>query len=266
MIKAVIAEDEKRIREGLIGAIPWGELGFEVAGAAANGVLALELVLSVKPRLLITDIRMPKMDGLELLKEARGADPRLKVLILSGYDEFAYAQRALKYGAFDFLVKPVSDEEFCAALERVRAAIREEDDALLPSAVRRAADVDPAAANHRLLRQVEAYVEKHYRRDLSVREAAEHVGLSPNYFSHLFKKARGMGFTDYLNSVRVAAACRLLEGSGLKIYEIAEEVGFTDYKYFSTVFRRITGEPPTRYRPEAESIDKEEQHHEPNAL
>lgn len=253
MIQVIIAEDEKRIREGLVCALPWAELGFEVAGSASNGTAALELARRLKPRLLITDIRMPKMDGLELLRAVRQEIPKIKVLILSGYDEFAYAREALKYGASDFLVKPIGDEELIAALERVRAVIREEDSAGLPPQLKAVADAD--AGSHRLVRRVESFVEQHYRRDLSIKEVADYAGLSPNYFSHLFKKASGLSFTDYLNSVRVAKACRLLEETSLKIYEIAEEVGFTDYKYFSTVFRKITGDPPTKYRPEAESSD-----------
>lgn len=254
MIKVVIAEDEKRIREGLVCTVPWTDWGFEVAGSAGNGEAALELVSRIDPGLLITDIRMPKMDGLQLLKEARAAHPRLKVLILSGYDEFAYAQRAIKYGAFDFLVKPVSDEELAEALGRVRASIRAEEEERLPANLKIGVEAEDGAANSRLIRRIESYVEQHYRRDMSIREVSDFAGLSPNYFSHLFKKSRGMGFTDYVNAVRIAKACRLLEESGMKIYEIAENVGFTDYKYFSTVFRKITGESPTRYRPEAESI------------
>jgi two-component system, response regulator YesN len=258
MIKVVIAEDEKRIREGLVGAVPWSDLGFEVAGSGPNGVVALDLVRRLVPQrepgLLITDIRMPKMDGLQLLKEARAASPKLRVFILSGYDEFAYAQRAITYGASEFLVKPVSEEDLVAALERARSAIREEDSVSLPAQLRTATEGDGRGGGSRFMRRIESYVERHYRRDLPVKEVADFVGLSPNYFSHLFKQERGMSFVDYLNAVRIAAACRLLEESGLKVYEIAEEVGFTDYKYFSTVFRKVTGESPTKYRPEAENI------------
>lgn len=254
MIKVVIAEDEKRIREGLVGAVPWSELGYEVSGSAPNGLLALDLVRRLEPALLVTDIRMPKMDGLQLLKEAREAFPKLRVVILSGYGEFAYAQQAIKYGASEFLLKPVSEEELVAVLERLRQAIREEDSASLPALLRSQTEGEGRGGGSRLMRRIESYVERNYRRDLPVKEVADFVGLSPNYFSHLFKQERGCSFVDYVNAVRIAAACRLLEESGLKVYEIAEEVGFTDYKYFSTVFRKITGDSPTKYRPEAENI------------
>ncbi len=261
MFKVIIAEDEKTIREGLVATVPWQELGFEVAGAAGNGQAALDLAEKARPSAVITDIRMPKMDGIRLLRELKARFPRTKVLILSGYDEFAYAQQAVKHGAFDFLVKPVDIDEITAALRRLKAAlIGELIDAPPPAPLLAAAEpagpspaprlAEAEAEDHRLVRQVEDFVARNYRRDISVKEVADLVRLSPNYFSHLFKKTTGASFTEYVNAVRVAQARRLLAESDLKIYEIAETVGYTDYKYFSAVFTKLAGASPSRYRPE----------------
>jgi two-component system response regulator YesN len=262
MFKVIIAEDEKTIREGLVATVPWRELGFEVAGAAGNGQAALDLAEKIRPTAVITDIRMPKMDGIQLLRELKARLPRTKVLILSGYDEFAYAQQAVKHGAFDFLVKPVDIDEITAALRRLKAAlIGELIDSPPPAPLLAAAEPegpapDPSllaeadSEDHRLVRQVEDFVARNYRRDISVKEVADLVRLSPNYFSHLFKKTTGASFTEYVNAVRVAQARRLLAESDLKIYEIAETVGYTDYKYFSAVFAKLAGASPSRYRPE----------------
>ncbi len=261
MFKVIIAEDEKAIREGLVATVPWSDLGFEIAGSAGNGQSALDLAEKTRPAAVITDIRMPKMDGIQLLRELETRLPRTKVLILSGYDEFAYAQQAVKHGAFDFLVKPVDIDEITAALRRLKAAlIGELIDAKPPSPHLAAAPGEPLpdaplpaeadAEDHRLIRQVEDFVARNYRRDISVKEVADLVRLSPNYFSHLFKKTTGASFTEYVNAVRVAQARRLLAESDLKIYEIAETVGYTDYKYFSAVFARLAGSSPSRYRPE----------------
>jgi two-component system response regulator YesN len=271
VIKVIIAEDEKAIREGLVATVPWAALGFEVSGSASNGQAALDLAEREKPAVVITDIRMPKMDGIQLLRELKARLPRAKVVILSGYDEFSYAQQAIKHGASDFLVKPVNVDEVVEAMKRIKATLLEELidspppplQAQAPESHAAALSVGtelaasptssaaaPSADDHRLVRQAEEFIAKHYRRDISVKEVADLVGLSPNYFSHLFKKTNGASFTEYVNAVRVAQARRLLAESDLKIYEIAETVGYTDYKYFSAVFTKLAGASPTRYRPE----------------
>lgn len=252
MIKVIIAEDEKAIREGLVSTVPWLELGFEVAGSAGNGQAALELAERTRPSVVITDIRMPKMDGIQLLRELRARLPRTKVVILSGYDEFTYAQQAIKHGAADFLVKPVNIDEIVEAMRRLKATFLKEliDSPAPPPQAGPESAAAPSADDHRLIRQAEDFVAKNYRRDISVKEVADLVRLSPNYFSHLFKKTTGANFTEYVNAVRVAQARRLLAESDLKIYEIAETVGYTDYKYFSAVFTRLAGSSPSRYRPE----------------
>lgn len=271
MIKVIIAEDEKAIREGLVATVPWASIGFEVVGSAGNGQAALDLAEREKPAVVITDIRMPKMDGIQLLRELKARLPRAKVVILSGYDEFTYAQQAIKHGASDFLVKPVNVDEVVEAMKRIKATLLKElidspppllqaqspealaagtAAALSTGTELTGGSSPPTADDHRLVRQAEDFIAKNYRRDISVKEVADLVGLSPNYFSHLFKKTNGSSFTEYVNAVRVAQARRLLAESDLKIYEIAETVGYTDYKYFSAVFTKLAGASPTRYRPE----------------
>jgi two-component system response regulator YesN len=270
VIKVIIAEDEKAIREGLVATVPWASIGFEVVGSAGNGQAALELAEREKPAVVITDIRMPKMDGIQLLRELKARLPRAKVVILSGYDEFSYAQQAIKHGASDFLVKPVNVDEVVDAMRRIKTVLLEELIDSPPPSIQAQASESLAAGlaagtagtelagassptsadDHRLIRQAEDFIAKNYRRDISVKEVADLVGLSPNYFSHLFKKTTGASFTEYVNAVRVAQARRLLAESDLKIYEIAETVGYTDYKYFSAVFTKLAGASPTRYRPE----------------
>ncbi len=253
MLKVLIVEDEKRIREGLVATMPWASMGYEVAGSASNGLDALDLLRRLEPEVMITDIRMPKMDGLSLLRQARMESPALRVLILSGYDEFEYARQALKYGASDFLVKPVREEELSEALRKIRESVEAERPIRLPPQLEETLSATPDAddelsvANLGLVRRIESFVALNYQRNLTLKDAADEAGLSPNYFSHLFKKVRGMNFTEYLSGVRIARACDLIAEGKLKIYEIAEAVGFTDYKYFSTVFRKFTGFSPTHY-------------------
>lgn len=241
MIRLLIAEDEKMIREGLVSTVPWTRMGFEVVGSTNNGVGALEMAKRLDPQLILMDIRMPKMDGLELLEIVHREMPRIKVVILSGYDDFSYAQKALRLGALDYLLKPVDLALITETMERVRDQI-----GLPLGEIPSEPDSDQ---QHRLLLQISEYLHAHFQEDLRIEDLAKRVGLSPSYFSHLFNKTHGLGLREYLNKLRISEACRLLSTSPLKVYEIATLVGFTDYKYFSLVFHKVTGSTPTRYRP-----------------
>ncbi len=340
MIRVLIADDEKRIRDGLSVTIPWADLGMEVVGVAAHGEAALALARETRPQIILTDVRMPRMDGLEFLKQTKAFLPRVRVVILSGYDDFSYAQQAVKLGVSEYLVKPVGAETIQSVLVRLAHELADEPEEAearpspapahrLVEAVERgdpqaayaalgewrrggvrdgtqarqeAIDLvdlviqhlrrdgyefregdspSPAAAHSTVLgleepSQVEAWLDRQIgalatfvdrnnrnnrrlivRRaleiieagssgDLSIEQVAQAVGLSPNYFSHLFKRVRGQGFRETLNEVRIAKAKALLEAGGHKVYEVAQMVGFSDYKYFAAVFKKVTGTAPTR--------------------
>ena len=115
MLKIFLAEDEVVVRETIKRMIPWEELGFELVGEAADGEMALPLLLRQQPDLLITDIKMPFMDGLTLARLAKKEIPGLKVVILSGYDDFNYAKQAIGIGVEDYLLKPMNGFQKSAA-------------------------------------------------------------------------------------------------------------------------------------------------------
>ena len=104
MLKAVLADDERKVILLLQKLIDWGKLGYEIVGTANDGIRALELVKKTQPQLLITDIRMPGCDGIELIRQARTIQPKIHFIIISGYSQFEYAQNALKYGVEDYLL------------------------------------------------------------------------------------------------------------------------------------------------------------------
>lgn len=126
MIKLVIADDERLIREGIRYSIDWNRLGIEITGEAATGREALEMIEKHQPQLLFTDIRMPGLNGLELIKQANQAKKNIKTIILSGYNDFSYAQDAIKLGVKDFLLKPLDDQELYITIKRVIEEINEE--------------------------------------------------------------------------------------------------------------------------------------------
>ncbi len=119
MLRIVIVDDEKMIRESMVKTFPWEKLGIEVVGTAENGKRGLEVVAVTRPHIILTDIRMPKMDGLEFIRSVREYMKDVRIIIISGYDEFAYAKKAMEYGVSDYILKPVSAEELFRVLQKL---------------------------------------------------------------------------------------------------------------------------------------------------
>ena len=126
MLKIFMAEDEVVVRETIKRMIPWEELGFELVGEAADGEMALPLLIRQQPDLLITDIKMPFMDGLTLARLAKKEIPGLKVVILSGYDDFNYAKQAIGIGVEDYLLKPITKNALIERLSEIRSRYEHE--------------------------------------------------------------------------------------------------------------------------------------------
>ena len=106
----IVADDEDELREAVCTMIPWEELAFRLAGSAGNGLDALQLVEKYEPDLLLTDIRMPFISGIELARQVREVRPATNIAFLSGYDDFAYAQQAIQYNIISYMLKPLTIE------------------------------------------------------------------------------------------------------------------------------------------------------------
>ena len=119
----VVADDEDELREAVCTMIPWEELGFRLAGSASNGLDALQLVEKYEPDLLLTDIRMPFISGIELARQVREVRPATNIAFLSGYDDFAYAQQAIQYNIISYMLKPLTMEGLGAELRAIRQKI-----------------------------------------------------------------------------------------------------------------------------------------------
>ncbi|WP_251032156.1 response regulator transcription factor [Mesobacillus foraminis] len=126
MLKVLITDDEMQIRQGLRMKVDWEEEGFEIVGEASNGLEALEFLRSVKVEVVITDMRMPIMDGLELARQCQQEFPHIKVVVLSGYSDFDYVRGSMKEGVKDYLLKPVAPDELEETLKKIRKEAEEE--------------------------------------------------------------------------------------------------------------------------------------------
>lgn len=191
---------------------------------------ALELIRSKYIDCLITDIRLGNQSGLDLIEQARGIQPSLKSIVVTAYDDFEYAQRALRLGCVDFLLKPFTRQAFRDALERA-----------MPKDVQ-AGDEDGIIR----LDWVKSYVREHLHEDIDMSTITDKLHMNYAYFSRRFKEATGKTFSDFLTDMRMKEAQRLLS-SGKNVSETAERVGYNNIFAFTRAFKRRYGQPPTHW-------------------
>ncbi len=248
MYNVLIVEDEEIIRQGLKRMIE--NMGIEEIGSifeAPDGQYALRFWQNFKPEIVLTDVRMSHMDGLELIASIRKYDSRTRFIIISGYGEFSYAQKAISHDVSEYLIKPVSREKLKESLKALIGKLKKWDPASGDSVhvPRKEAGFDNRAIN-----TIISYIDDHYRNDICLNMAANLVSMNPNYFSMLFKKVTGMNFIKYLQHIRIGKAKELLSQPDMKIHEIPELVGFMNEKYFFKVFKEFEGITPSEFKKE----------------
>lgn len=240
MLKVLIADDEEIIREGLKKVIDWTMYDFEICGDAVNGKDALNKIRELKPNLVITDIKMPGMDGLELFEALKNENIPCKKIILTGYSDFEYAKKSIDLGVSAFLLKPVDSEDLIKKIKKLRNEINEE------ITLTKILNFDHHADQpEQCINEIKAYVIKHYYEKLTLRFLADKFGYNPDYLGKLFKSSTGEYFTDFLDFIRIEMSVKLLK-KGMKVYEIAELVGYGDVNYFYRKFMKYKKVSPSK--------------------
>lgn len=235
MYSVLIVEDETMIRNGLKILIPWEKYGFVIAGAAEGGSRALELMSARYFDVVVTDVRMPRIDGLELIRTMRERNIGSEVIILSGYRNFEYARTAIEYGVRNYLLKPIDTEELVKAINAIRTVLDRKSGC--------AEDDDGE-----LVMRVKSYIALNYGEEISVRTVGEALHYNEVYLGRVFLKKAGLSFHDYLNQVRTRQAAELLAEGGRMVSDVAMQVGYKDLNYFCRVFKGIYGVPPSKYK------------------
>ncbi len=237
------------IRHGLRELIHQSVHSFEVTGEAANGSEAIAYLKCDLPDVMITDIRMREMDGLVMMGKVKQMYPELVVIILSGYGEFEYAQKAIEYGVFKYLLKPVERHELVAAMSKAKLLLDRKYG--VSSSLLAAADqeqMESGGDTRKIIRDVREYVKLHIDGDLRLQTVASQVSLNAAYLSQLFKNETGVNYSEYVLEVRIERAKWLLKHTQLKIYDVARLSGHQSPKHFMLVFKQQTGQTAGEYR------------------
>ncbi len=235
----MIVEDEYLVRQGISSLVDFKKFDMQVIGEAENGIEAWEKIQAECPDIILTDINMPQMNGIKLAQLAREQYPQLHIIFLTGYDDFDYALSAVKLGADDYLLKPFSREDVEAMLIKVKEKLdKEKKQQQVHELVEKAEFSDLEQAIHDRLADTE----------LSLKSLSFQLGFNSSYLSVLIKKELGLPFQDYLIQERMKRAKLLLLTTDLKVYEIAEQVGFEDMNYFSQRFKQIVGVTPRQFK------------------
>lgn len=234
----LIADDEMYMVDYIKNLVDWKAYGFDRVLTAGGGSLAWNLTQEYRPQLLVTDIRMPKVSGLELAKRIDEAQYATKTIIISGYSDFEYAKQALRYGVSEYLVKPVLKEDFVETLERM----------LKKGLSSEVEEQEAMGDKERLVFFVKSYINEHYGEELSLEMLGEQVGLHPVYLSKIFKETADVNLSGYIADVRMQKAAKLLEQTNLKVNEIMKQAGYQKSQYFSMKFKEKYGMTPKEYR------------------
>lgn len=242
--QVIIVEDEYYTLLELKETIPWERLNLKLLCCAQDGLEGERLIKEHSPDIIITDIRLPGQDGLEMLKNSGGEN----AIILSGHTDFAYTRKAIQIGVFDYLKKPVCDEELEQCLIRLIEKLDNEKKEI--DSIQKEKQLFKLVTNVSNLSVDTAirYINENYQKPITLADIANLVGLSESHLSTIFKTETKLGFLQYLTAVRINKVCLLLEEPRFNISEIASSSGFANPGYFTKIFKRYTGKTPSEYR------------------
>ena len=236
----VVVEDEKLIAKSIVNNINLYGTNCEVIGVAYNGEEGYELVRKLLPNILFTDIKMPVLDGLQLISLVNDNFPFVKIVVVSGYDDFEYARAAIHNNVSDYLLKPINQAE-------LQTTLRNLQNGLIASTghLHTANDVKKP---HEIVCLVEEYIHVNYAKQIDLSDIANSFGFSSSYLTKVFREQLHTTPSKYLNEYRMMIAQQLLRDTALSVKEITEKVGFIDQFHFCKRFKMCSGFSPAQYR------------------
>lgn len=246
MYKVLIVEDEKMIRKGLRYTFDWLKVDCVVVGEASNGKVGLKEIERLEPDIVLVDITMPIMDGITMIEKSVG-NYIYSAIILSGYDEFEFAKKAIKLGVSEYLLKPVEEAQLFEALERAKEQVQLkkqcellkdksidiEEIEVLPVGFFQ----DDFQGSKPVLESIK-YIKQNYYKKIGMQDLVKVTDMSSTYLNEKFKEETTYTFNEFLNRYRIQKSINYMKKGRGKIYTIASDVGFSNYRYFISVFKK----------------------------
>lgn len=243
MYSAVIVEDEPWALASLQAVFPWEHYNFKPPQGFCNAHDALKFISQNKTDVLFTDIKMPKMSGLELIQKIREYDSQIKIIVISGHDNFSFAQKAISYNVFRYLLKPVNRQDAENLMMKLKTELDSKNNAL---------DIEKKIMDipNPTFRELLTFINEHYTEKLQLTALAERFHINKSYLSQLFNQYIGYGFSEYITELKMQKAAKMLKRN-ISGTEIANFLNY-DYVYFNKLFKKRFGMTITQYRQKAE--------------
>lgn len=235
----LVVDDEKLIARAISRAIEKASDAFQVLGIAGDGLEAYALTKKLLPDVVFSDIKMPEMDGITLIKRIHAEIPAVKTVIISGYSDFELARSALRNNAVDYLLKPVDPRDLQRVLQKLEADLLAEKNKIAPRRENNSVEI---------VENVIVYLQQNFAEQVDFSQIAKKQGFSTSYLSKIFREQANTTPAKYLNSYRMQVAKKLLASTAIPVKEIAAKVGFSDPFHFSRNFKKTTGHSPAHYR------------------
>ncbi|MGE5626994.1 MAG: response regulator transcription factor [Solirubrobacterales bacterium] len=227
MRSAVIVDDEDLSIDLIKYLIKRYQFPIEVIGQASAGDEAVEIISRTKPDLVFIDIRMPILNGLEVIEKTNTSYRDISFIVITAFGYFEYAQAALRLGAKDILLKPIEPDLFFQTVERV---------------------LGHRQTDNRIFNEILEYVNSNYQNNIELKDCALKFHTSSSYISRMFRKYCSTSFISYLNDIRIKSAVKLLEETDMSIKEVAFKVGYNNLNYFYKIFKKNTGATPSVFK------------------
>lgn len=249
MYRVVVIEDEEAIRKGIIMSIDFSALNCILIGEAGNGVEGIKLIQEKKPDIVITDVTMPLMSGIEMIEQT--LEYNYTSIIISGYDEFSYAKKAIKLGVCDYLMKPIDKEELNNVIQSIVSGfdLSSKISELLKekNQIEHIQLLETLNKEDHLVDKIMEYINLHYSEKIFLSDIADVLNYSESLLSKRFRRVTQMTFNEYLNRFRIQKSIEYMKKGTYGLTGISDICGFSDYKYFSTVFKKYTGYTPSQF-------------------
>lgn len=239
MYRVVVIDDEPIIVRGLTKIVPWEKYDCEIVGTASDGLEGLDVIREKKPHLVISDIYMPKMNGLAMAAALKSEFEDMELTILTGYRDFELAREAIKLGVTRFILKPSNMEELEEAVDAMTRNLKKKGVA---------GESGESAAGSFIVNKALNYMRDNYSHKVTLTDVADNTFVSQWHLSKLLNRHTGQSFSELMNTIRIEEAKKLLEDPALRVGDVAEMVGFQDMGHFSRVFKKITGISANEFR------------------